>query len=268
MRSILLVSLLAAFGSTPALAGNPLTTITVVDGATTWTEMLGTSTVFGGTAGLLQLDSMTGNFSMLKGTSGQSISTDNIDAWVWQDAGYWAWHSAQTDGSGNFLAEMELHGIAGKGDPELAYSITVKNSTGRTQTYTISADETIVPPLGGANSVFASIKGDVTTTSGALTVNQSQSFDLWAGATQQNAGVNLSSPGTADSYFASTSAAGPVGNWDYMMLSTSFTVSGGKGTVAIDGYASITPVPEADSYAMLLAGLGLVGFIARRRQVL
>jgi MYXO-CTERM domain-containing protein len=27
-----------------------------------------------------------------------------------------------------------------------------------------------------------------------------------------------------------------------------------------------TAVPEADSYAMMLAGLGLVGFAARRRQ--
>ena len=31
------------------------------------------------------------------------------------------------------------------------------------------------------------------------------------------------------------------------------------------GGGTITPVPEADTYAMLLAGLGLVGFAARRR---
>jgi hypothetical protein len=31
------------------------------------------------------------------------------------------------------------------------------------------------------------------------------------------------------------------------------------------GGGSITPVPEADTYAMLLAGLGLVGFAARRK---
>jgi MYXO-CTERM domain-containing protein len=28
----------------------------------------------------------------------------------------------------------------------------------------------------------------------------------------------------------------------------------------------VTPVPEADTWAMLLAGLGLVGFAARRRR--
>jgi hypothetical protein len=31
------------------------------------------------------------------------------------------------------------------------------------------------------------------------------------------------------------------------------------------GGGTITPVPEADTYAMLLAGLGLVGFAARRK---
>ena len=40
----------------------------------------------------------------------------------------------------------------------------------------------------------------------------------------------------------------------------------------MDGYAKVTytyetlPVPEPETYAMLLAGLGLVGFIARKRK--
>jgi len=29
--------------------------------------------------------------------------------------------------------------------------------------------------------------------------------------------------------------------------------------------SSVTPVPEPESYGMLLAGLGLVGFVTRRR---
>jgi len=34
------------------------------------------------------------------------------------------------------------------------------------------------------------------------------------------------------------------------------------------GTMSVTPVPEAETYAMMLAGLGLVGFVARRRKQL
>jgi MYXO-CTERM domain-containing protein len=35
--------------------------------------------------------------------------------------------------------------------------------------------------------------------------------------------------------------------------------------VAIDYAAAVTPVPEADASAMMLAGLGVLGLIARRR---
>ena len=31
-------------------------------------------------------------------------------------------------------------------------------------------------------------------------------------------------------------------------------------------YTALPPVPEADSYAMMLAGLGLVGYMVRRRK--
>jgi hypothetical protein len=209
---------------------------------------------------------------MLQGSHGQSITTDNVDAWVWQDAGYWSWHSADTL-NGTYMAEMELHSISGHGDPELSYGITVKNSTGRTQTYTIVADENIVPPLGGANTVFASIDGSLAATSGTLTIAQSQSYKLSAGANPLiNAGVDLaptySTSGSGTYSALSPVLAGPQNAWDYMQLSTTFTLSGGKGTAIVNGYASLTPIPEPDGYAMLLAGLGMLGLIVRRRQVL
>jgi hypothetical protein len=34
----------------------------------------------------------------------------------------------------------------------------------------------------------------------------------------------------------------------------------------LEGVATLAPVPEADTYAMMLAGLGLVGFMAHRRR--
>ncbi len=57
------------------------------------------------------------------------------------------------------------------------------------------------------------------------------------------------------------------------LLAGSYTLQV-KGTVAgLSGgsYAGVlniaNPVPEAQSYAMLLAGLGVIGFISRRRRI-
>lgn len=47
---------------------------------------------------------------------------------------------------------------------------------------------------------------------------------------------------------------------------TSLGVAGYTGIVALIPPAVMAPVPEPETYAMLLAGLGMVGFITRRRQ--
>lgn len=58
------------------------------------------------------------------------------------------------------------------------------------------------------------------------------------------------------------------------MLMQSVTIVSGSGIVALGGgldqlkqteISGLTPVPEPETYAMLLAGLGLVGFAARRK---
>lgn len=48
----------------------------------------------------------------------------------------------------------------------------------------------------------------------------------------------------------------------------SVTIGGGTGifTYAVDNFRFTTAVPEPETYAMLLAGMGLVGFAARRRK--
>lgn len=56
------------------------------------------------------------------------------------------------------------------------------------------------------------------------------------------------------------------GTWN--LAAGSYTITGTATLSPFDsgiGYLSVTAVPEPESYAMLLAGLGLMGAIARRR---
>jgi len=60
-----------------------------------------------------------------------------------------------------------------------------------------------------------------------------------------------------------------VFNNDVYDLNTLAIQSGWNGSgevIHFEGIATLAPVPEADTYAMMLAGLGLVGFMAHRRR--
>ncbi len=50
---------------------------------------------------------------------------------------------------------------------------------------------------------------------------------------------------------------------DYRLIVTGMNSAA---QASYSGNVAITPVPEPESYALLLAGLGAVGFVARRRQ--
>ncbi|MDP3420705.1 MAG: PEP-CTERM sorting domain-containing protein [Thiobacillus sp.] len=59
------------------------------------------------------------------------------------------------------------------------------------------------------------------------------------------------------------------GDGDVYQTSSGIWAMGWEGSTVVmhlEGIATLAPVPEADTYAMMLAGLGLVGFMAHRRR--
>jgi hypothetical protein len=81
-----------------------------------------------------------------------------------------------------------------------------------------------------------------------------------AGGTQVTSGSALHS-GAIDVWTLATSAPLDVG--DYYLQVSGTMVSATSGSFG--GAVMLAPVPEPAAYGMMLAGLGLVGFMARRR---
>jgi hypothetical protein len=84
-------------------------------------------------------------------------------------------------------------------------------------------------------------------------------------------GVDTGNGGTSFAQFASGFAPFSITSGFAIGLNTlDFIVSNGGGPTALrvemTGTAAISAVPEPETYAMLLAGLGLLGFAARRRK--
>lgn len=118
-----------------------------------------------------------------------------------------------------------------------------------------SGDGTYAPyggvPVQGGNPISATLDADT----GSISVDLSSWTAFWNG-TNFNQG-SAAATGTWDS---------TTGAFD---ISWSSTVSGGPfdgqtGNWSLQGVAA---VPEASTYGMMLAGLGLVGFAVRRRKL-
>jgi len=125
--------------------------------------------------------------------------------------------------------------------------------------------------------------GDLTATLAGQSVTTSNwidpSFTLAAGASQHTDVAPTSTSKTL-TFNLPASLGSFIGNGTYSAtldgVSGQALTSGGNakyGTdILMDGYAKVTytytiaPVPEPETYAMLLAGLGLMGAVARRRK--
>lgn len=94
-------------------------------------------------------------------------------------------------------------------------------------------------------------------------------FEVFANGASlgQTSAVPVSSAETFDPASALADPSFSRGSWT--LSAGNYTITGTATASPYDGgYAalSVTPVPEPESYALILAGLGLVGFAARRRR--
>lgn len=90
-------------------------------------------------------------------------------------------------------------------------------------------------------------------------------FDIWDLSvtfySDPNAGGSSLGPLTGASYYAPTGLM-PAGDYSIKVTGIATGLAGGMYTYA----AVAQPIPEPGTYAMFLAGLGLLGVIARRRR--
>lgn len=239
----------------------------------------------------------TGDIGVDAALLNQATVTSNIAG----DQGQWttstvngatvlSWHSMTRTTTGGPWATSVTLGYGGNVDPELNYSLRVKNNGTTDKLITFVQEGDIEPPIGGAYNVTSQVSGVLTNGSTAgnikITPNQPDAdSDLIAelqilelssdgGATYTNAGVDV---GQAANIAAAAnqlavygnyidSKAG-VGSFNYWRLTTKFKLSGGGDQADLTGSAEITAsaIPEPGRYAMLVAGLAAIGFVARRR---
>lgn len=174
------------------------------------------------------------NSDYLIGGDPYAVSTANIGASP-RD-----FHSAWTDFHSEFGANMLI--VNGGVDASQAvWSQSVNLSAGSSYNFLLSAAST----YSGSPA-----KLDVTATYGATTVDLGT---LQLGST----------PGQWQT-FNNTVSLGYTGAVTFKLLDQNTAPSGND--FAVDKVSLTAAVPEPETYAMLLAGLGLMGFIARRRK--
>jgi len=123
------------------------------------------------------------------------------------------------------------------------------------------------------NPIYASSASALQTWAGSESLLGSESFAV-AGSGYVNLSYSLASDSSFINDIITASATGNNNSASLYLMGTSNTLgmiifTGGQGqalpTLSFD-VVSVTAVPEPESYAMFLAGLGMLGAIARRRR--
>lgn len=94
-----------------------------------------------------------------------------------------------------------------------------------------------------------------------ITYDGNGTLDTSTGTFTLGGGSSATAKATASSWLAGLTAL-PTGLWNFTVLDSA-DVSGGQ--LATQDLLVAIPVPEPSTYALMLAGLGLVGLITRRR---
>lgn len=194
-----------------------------------------------------------------------------------------AWHSWETANGGEFAATTNpwassfTFTLLGHGDPDMSYAFSAVNNTGKTQTYGYVYGEDIDPHWLGAYDLSATMGVSLSHTDGSATVLptpgnstiQKVELSTNGGVSYYNAGVDLGAgfinttqpTQTFGPLSANTSgySAMPLTTWRF---NTQFTLTNKRDAVAITGTVSLIPEPDTD--AMLLAGLGVCGLLVLR----
>lgn len=168
--------------------------------------------------------------------------------------------------SAGAFADTITHLNVGPLPTSLAYSNSFASASSGS---TFFDDFIFTIPNGSANSVTSSIN-----LSSILGLTDLRAR-LYTGSTHQTGAVV---PGTLMEAWGTTVNYSPTVSATTVVLNP-LTLDAGtytlqvKGTVAgsaggsYAGVLNISPVPEPETYAMLLAGLGLMGFMARRNKI-
>lgn len=232
-----------------------------------WNQASGTSATFDlGVNYSSFSDLANGSFNLASGNyasawnSFTSASTTGTTSWAIYagDGGFLGGETARTAGAyGYYTTANSLNGFENILDTGAVFTVVsnmdvyvkANNNLGNHNTVANGASTATLNEIAGAGSVYGTgAAGGSGPAAGAVLGDSLQVLHILSGGSSGR--TNL--PPVA-SFMANATGT----NYTFTLSSAGLLSVGGNVT---------TPVPEADSYAMLLAGLGVIGLVARRRK--